>query len=83
MRTGGAGIFASSLPDEPITMDDLPSSVRTHAEVAISGKKLEGVIRNARPREGRRYYTISYSDKAGGINQVSYWGDGTARPLKK
>jgi hypothetical protein len=83
MRKGGAGIFASSLPDEPIAMNDLPPSVKTQAEVILAGMKVEGVIRNARPRDGRRYYTITYSDKADGVKQVSYWGDGTPRTLKK
>ena len=83
MRKGGAGIFASSLPDEPITMDDLPPSVKAQAELIVAGMKVEGIIRNARPRDGRRYYTIIYSDKADGIKQASYWGDGTAKTLKK
>jgi hypothetical protein len=81
LRTGGLGIFGvSNLRDEPISMDDMPPSVRTRAEAAIVGKKLEGIIRNARPRDGRWYYTITYSDQVGGLKEICYWGDGTVRP---
>ena len=81
LHTGGLGIFSPSyLPDEPIAMDDLPPTVRTRAEAVIVGKKLEGIIRNARPRDGRWYYTITYSDQAEGLKEICYWGDGTVRP---
>ena len=83
LHTGGHGVFGvSDLRDEPISMDDLPPSVRTRAEAVIVGKKLEGIIRNARPRDGRWYYTITYSDQAGGPKQICYWGDGSVRPQK-
>ena len=81
LRTGGLGIFGvSNLRDEPISMNDMPPSVKTRAEAAIVGKKLEGIIRNARPRDGRWYYTITYSDQAEGLKEICYWGDGTVIP---
>jgi hypothetical protein len=39
-------------------MDRLPAAVRVRADAVIVGKKLEEVTRNARPSDGRYYYTI-------------------------
>ena len=78
---GGLGPFAVQyLPDEPFSMDRLPAAVRVRAEAVIVGKKLEEVTRNARPSDGRYYYTIKYSDPAEGLQEICYWYDGTVRP---
>lgn len=84
LSTGGMGPFAPKnlLPDEKISIDNLPPSVKTKVEAEISGKKLESVIRNARPRDGRWYYTITYSDKHEGTKLISFWHDGSLRPLQ-
>ncbi len=83
LHTGGLGIFGvSNLRDEAISMNDLPPPVKTSAEAVTAGKKVEGVIRNARPRDGRWYYTITYSNQAEGLKQICYWGDGSVRPRK-
>jgi len=82
IHKGGLGIFSPKLPDEAISIGDLPQSVRTQVEAAISGKKLESVSRNARSRDGRWYYTIAYSDKIGGTKQIIFWKDGSLRTLQ-
>ena len=77
LHTGGLGPFSSSyIPDTPIAMEDLPPFVRFRAEDVILGQKLDGVIRNHRPSDGRLYYTITYSDEARGQKEISYWHDG-------
>ena len=81
LSSGGLGPFAVQyLPDEPFSMDRLPAAVRVRAEAVIVGKKFEEVTRNARPSDGRYYYTIKYSDPAEGLKEICYWYDGTVRP---
>ena len=80
---GSLGIFSpNDLPDEPILMDDLPPDVRTCAEALIVGKNLERIMRNARPTDGRYYYTITYTDETEGLKEISHWFDGTDDFLK-
>ena len=74
---GGAWIFAHRLPDEIISMEDLPPAVKSAAESLSAYGDVNEVKRRVRSRDGRYFYPIVYNDFSGKRNEFVYGYDGT------
>lgn len=74
---GGAGRFATPLPPESISFDDLPEKVKTLARKKLAEGTIREVTRNVRTSDGKYYYAIMYSDPSKDLKTVHYWHDGS------
>jgi len=76
--SGGTGVFSpDKLPDQVISMNDLPPAVKPLAGAEVAGCKIKEVTKGVRSADGTYIYTITYSDQAGTLMEIKYEYDGT------
>ena len=71
------GVQVYSLPDQVISMNDLPPAVKPLAGAEVAGCKIKEVTKGVRSADGTYIYTITYSDQAGTLMEIKYKYDGT------